>query len=88
MSLKEHQVSPADLIEVPPEEDALLGESAPGFAWALQGRVVRAYEGFLEMPVVVVVVAMWLAGVTLVGLVGVASLYLFLVSLRMLITGV
>lgn len=86
MSLKEHQVSPADLIEVPPEEDALLGESAPGFAWALQGRVVRAYEGFLEMPVVVV--AMWLAGVTLVGLVGVASLYLFLVSLRMLITGV
>ena len=46
-----------------------------------------AYEGFLEGPVLGVIVAMWLAGVTLMGL-GVASLYLLWVLLRMLITGV
>ena len=32
-----------------------------------KGRIVRAYEWFLELPVAVVLVVLWLAGVGLVG---------------------
>jgi hypothetical protein len=32
-----------------------------------KGRIVRAYEWFLELPVTVVLVVLWLAGVGLVG---------------------
>ena len=87
LSLNKHQVPPTDLIKAPPEEGDLLGKSGADFEWALKWRTVRAYEGFLEGPVLGVIVAMWLAGVTLMGL-GVASLYLLWASLRMLITGV
>lgn len=86
MSLKKHQVPTTDLIKAAPEEGYLPGKSGAYYAPSLRGRVVLAYEGFLEMPVVAVVVAMWLAGVTLIVW-GVASLYLLLVSLLMLITG-
>jgi hypothetical protein len=33
-------------------------------------RMVRAYEGFLELPVWVVLATMWVAGATLLGLGG------------------
>jgi hypothetical protein len=33
-----------------------------------KGRIVRAYEWFLELPVTVVLVVLWLAGVGLVVL--------------------
>lgn len=87
MSLKKQRVPTTDLIKAAPKEGYLPGKSGADYAPSLQGKVVLAYEGFLEMPVVAVVVAMWLAGVTLMVL-GVASLYLLLVSLLMLITGV
>lgn len=32
-----------------------------------KGRIMRAYEWFLEMPVAVVLVVLWLAGMGLVG---------------------
>ena len=32
-----------------------------------KGRIVRAYEWFLELPVAVVLVVLWLAGMGLVG---------------------
>ena len=40
-----------------------------------KGRIVRAYEWFLELPVTVVLVVLWLAGVGLVVL-GALVLYL------------
>ncbi len=87
LSLKKHQVPTTDLIKAAPEEGYLPGKSGADYAPALQGRVVLAYEGFLEMPVVVVLVAMWLAGVTLMGL-GVASLNLLWVLPGILMGGV
>ena len=39
------------------------------------GRIVRAYEWFLELPVTVVLVVLWLAGV---GLVSLCALVLYL----------
>jgi hypothetical protein len=46
-----------------------------------KGRIVRAYEWFLEMPVAVVLVVLWLAGIGLVGFCALA-LYLCWVLLR------
>jgi hypothetical protein len=40
-----------------------------------KGRIVRAYEWFLELPVPVVLVVLWLAGV---GLVVLCALVLYL----------
>ena len=45
-------------------------------------RVERAYEWFLELPVPVVLVVLWLAGATLVGL-GAAALYVYWLLLRL-----
>ena len=42
-----------------------------------KGRLVRAYEGFLAAPVPVVLAVMWIAGVALISVCGVA-LYLLL----------
>jgi hypothetical protein len=44
-------------------------------------RVERAYERFLELSVPVVLVVLWLAGATLVGL-GAATLYAYWLLLR------
>jgi hypothetical protein len=38
-----------------------------GRAWRVSGRFLAVYERFLESPVVVVLVVLWLAGVTLLG---------------------
>ena len=46
-----------------------------------QGHIASAHEGFLELPVPVVLGAMWLAGVALMG-VGVLALYLFWLTLK------
>ncbi len=40
-----------------------------------QGRTTRAYEGFLQLPVLVVLAGLWLSGVALVSLFGLASFY-------------
>jgi hypothetical protein len=48
--------------------------------------VARAYEWFLELPVPVVLGAMWLAGVGLMS-VGVLSLYLFWLALVGVVAG-
>ena len=45
------------------------------------GRIERAYGWFLEQPVPVVLVLLWLAGVTLVGL-GTAALYSYWLLLQ------
>jgi hypothetical protein len=47
-----------------------------------QGRLVRSYEWFLELPVPIVLGAMWLAGVGLIsaGVLGVYPLWLALES--------
>lgn len=47
------------------------------------GRIERAYERFLELPVTVVLVVLWLAGTALVGLC-VLILYLSAALLRAL----
>jgi hypothetical protein len=52
----------------------LLGESKPKHG-SLLGRV---YERFLELPVPVVLAVLWLAGVALIGLCGVALYFLWL----------
>ena len=41
-----------------------------------QGIVSRAYTGYLELPVVIVLMTMWLAGVALIGAL-VMLLYLY-----------
>ena len=46
-----------------------------------EGMLQRAYEGFLELPVPVVLGAMWLMGVALMGLSALA-LYLLWLSLK------
>jgi hypothetical protein len=46
-----------------------------------QGRAIRAYKWFLELPVPLVLGVMWLAGVGLMG-VGVLVLYLFWLALK------
>lgn len=46
-----------------------------------KGRILRAYEWFLEMPVAIVLVVLWLVGMGLVGFCALA-LYLFRVLLR------
>lgn len=43
----------------------------------LEGQLERAYEGFLELPVPVVLAMMWIAGVALIGLCAMALLTLF-----------
>ncbi len=45
-----------------------------------QGIVSRAYTGFLELPVVIVLMTTWLAGVALIGAL-VMLLYLYWVLL-------
>jgi hypothetical protein len=49
-----------------------------------KGRIVRAYEWFLELPVTIVLVVLWLAGMGLVGLCALA-LYLCWIFLRAVI---
>ncbi len=51
-----------------------------------QGRLGRSYEWFLELPVPIVLTAMWLGGVGLIG-VGVLVLYLFWLALGALVAG-
>jgi hypothetical protein len=46
-----------------------------------KGRIVRAYERFLELPVTIVLVVLWLAGMGLVVLC-VLALYLCWILLR------
>ena len=46
-----------------------------------EGMLQRAYEGFLELPVPVVLGAMWLGGVTLLGLCALV-LYLLWMTLK------
>ena len=52
------------------------GGRAPGGRFEREGIVVRSYERFLELPVVSVLAAMWVAGVALLGSC-VLILYLF-----------
>jgi hypothetical protein len=47
-----------------------------------KGWVSRVYEGFLELPVTIVLALVWLAGVVLMGLF-VLALYLFWLLLRL-----
>ena len=47
-----------------------------------KGRIEWAYGRFWELPVPLVLVLLWLAGATLVGL-GVAALYAYWLLLRM-----
>ena len=49
-----------------------------------KGRIVRAYEWFLDLPVAAVLVVLWLAGMGLVGLCAFA-LYLCWILLRAMI---
>jgi hypothetical protein len=49
-----------------------------------KGRIVRAYERFLELPATTVLVVLWLAGMGLVGLCAFA-LYLCWILLRAVI---
>jgi len=46
-----------------------------------KGRIVRAYERFLELPVTIVLVVLWLAGIGLVVLCALA-LYMCWIFLR------
>ena len=46
-----------------------------------KGWVSRAYEGFLELPVTIVLAVLWLGGLVLIGLF-VLALYLFWLLLR------
>jgi hypothetical protein len=46
-----------------------------------KGRIVRAYEWFLELPVTIVLVVLWLAGIGLVVLCALA-LYMCWIFLR------
>ena len=43
------------------------GGRAPGGRFEREGIVARSYERFLELPVVGVLAAMWVAGVALLG---------------------
>jgi hypothetical protein len=45
------------------------------------GRIQRAYESFLDLPVPVVLVVLWLAGVVLLSLCA-AALYLYWLLLQ------
>ena len=49
-------------------------------------RIVRTYERFLELPVAIVLVVLWLAGAVLLGTCALL-LYLYGVSLMRLLTG-
>lgn len=49
-----------------------------------KGRIVRAYERFLELPTTIVLVVLWLAGMGLVVLCALA-LYLCWILLRAMI---
>jgi hypothetical protein len=51
-----------------------------------QGRLARSYEWFLELPVPIVLGAMWLAGVGLTS-VGVIVLYLLWLALERALGG-
>lgn len=46
-----------------------------------QGRIARAYEWLLRLPVPIVLAALWLTGAALIG-VGVLALYLFWLALK------
>ncbi len=46
-----------------------------------EGRVGRAYERFLELPVRLVIVVLWLAGASLMGLCAWALFYLLWLSM-------
>jgi hypothetical protein len=50
-----------------------------------KSKVVRVYERFLELPVLIVLVVLWLAGVGFVGLCALA-LYLCWVFLRTVVS--
>jgi hypothetical protein len=49
-------------------------------------RIARAYEWFLNLPVPIVLVALWLAGVALISL-GILALYLFWLALKVVAGG-
>ncbi len=51
-----------------------------------QGRLTRSYEWFLELPVPIVLGAMWLTGVGLMS-VGVLMLYVFWLALKGVVGG-
>ena len=51
-----------------------------------KGRIMRAYERFLELPVPIVLAILWLCGVGLVGLC-VLALYLCWLLLRAVVVG-
>ena len=62
-----------DAISKPGKQDDLVGSEPKRKS---QGRIARSYEWFLELPVPIVLAAMWLAGVGLMSG-GVLALYLF-----------
>ncbi len=43
-----------------------------------QGSITWAYEEFLQLPVVVVLTGLWLSGVALISLFGLASFYVLI----------
>jgi hypothetical protein len=69
-----------------PTQAKLLGNNVyddPGVLMR-KGRIVRAYEWFLDLPVAAVLVVLWLAGMGLVGFCALA-LYLGWVLLRVVV---
>jgi hypothetical protein len=67
-----------DAISKPGKQDDLVGSEPKR---KRQGRIARSYEWFLELPVPIVLAAMWLAGVGLMSG-GVLALYLFWLALE------
>jgi hypothetical protein len=69
-----------------PTQAKLLGNNVyddPGVLMR-KGRIVQAYEWFLDLPVAAVLVVLWLAGMGLVGFCALA-LYLGWVLLRVVV---
>jgi hypothetical protein len=60
----------------PTEQDVLMGNKRKS-----RKRIARAYEWFLNLPVPVVLAALWLAGVALISL-SILALYLFWLALK------